>query len=511
MARMTMRTREAPMDWEREHDRNLPNIFSTPQPLESEEASGPLTQRSSPFGSSSNDRGHLSKESSFTFQNCQKPFGQDSQLLGSKQGSFSFSQESSLSRPQSPSTQSSISSGLPSGVSSGSIIPASSSTKQLYEEKRTLLAANGGSASSFDMDSLKNNVLDHDNQLRSRPRSASRRELSGPLIDSNRNRSGLQYRSNTAPSSFWSDDEEVDDQDLNRDYSTDEEEQDVRHRHKPRSSGQDRQRALQQSFKDQRNNSLRREVSQSRPQTHSPSSGRVWSENVDLPFILSGYVQVAMNTAFVGILIYIIANFITTIQSDVSMRMERMLQLENKRIENCEKDYLGSCNGPRVALQFVPMCEDLRACMEQPHPRIARATVAAETFAHIVNSFVNTMSYKTMGFVMVIVLGGLYISNQAISSYRSNHVMHHQHSIVNPSSLSSHPNSTASKSLSSISNGSQSRNNNSGFPASASRENSFVTGPSSRSNQLVRGFGTQRQGSLLKAQQDSDGEFDMDM
>ncbi|KAG0008275.1 hypothetical protein BGZ80_003626 [Entomortierella chlamydospora] len=234
MARMTMRTREAPMDWEREHDRNLPNIFSTPQPLESEKASGPPAQRSSPFGSSSNDRGHLSKESSFTFQDNQKPFGQDSQVLGSKQGSFGFSRENSLSRPQSPSgAQGTISSGLPSNVSSRSIIPAFSSTKQLHEEKRTLLATNGSSASSFDMDSLKNNVLDHDNQLRSRPRSASRREMSGPLLNSNRNRSGLQYRSNTAPSSFWSDDDEVDDQDSNGVYDADEEEhQDIRHRHK---------------------------------------------------------------------------------------------------------------------------------------------------------------------------------------------------------------------------------------------------------------------------------------
>ncbi|KAF9158348.1 hypothetical protein BGX20_003431 [Mortierella sp. AD010] len=83
------------------------------------------------------------------------------------------------------------------------------------------------------MDSLKNNVLDHDNQIRPRPRSASRREMSGPLLNSNRNRSGLQYRSNTAPSSFWSDDDEVDDQDSNGVYDADEEEhQGIRHRHK---------------------------------------------------------------------------------------------------------------------------------------------------------------------------------------------------------------------------------------------------------------------------------------
>ncbi|KAF9158349.1 hypothetical protein BGX20_003432 [Mortierella sp. AD010] len=75
--------------------------------------------------------------------------------------------------------------------------------------------------------------------------------------------------------------------------------------------------------------------------------------------------------------------------------MEGMLERTNKRIETCRKDFYETyrCNVPYGPALFTT-CENLRACMEMSPP--ARATVAAETFAHIVNSFVNTMSYKTM-------------------------------------------------------------------------------------------------------------------
>ena len=88
---------------------------------------------------------------------------------------------------------------------------------------------------------------------------------------------------------------------------------------------------------------------------------------------VSRYVQVAMNTVFVGVLIYIVANFIITVQSDVSFRAESLLQREQKRIANCREDYFETygCH-KRVGVALVALCEDLRACMEQPEPSIGR-------------------------------------------------------------------------------------------------------------------------------------------
>lgn len=86
----------------------------------------------------------------------------------------------------------------------------------------------------------------------------------------------------------------------------------------------------------------------------------------------SRYVQVAMNSAFVGVVIYIIYNFITTIQSDVTIRAEDALRRELQIIENCNKDYIDNkCHLPHGRLLELP-CQELLACRNKPPPRIER-------------------------------------------------------------------------------------------------------------------------------------------
>ncbi|KAF9434132.1 Ca(2+)-dependent cysteine protease [Entomortierella beljakovae] len=353
------------------------------------------------------------------------------------------------------------------------------------------------SNSTFNMESMRSEVFDQDNykqqsQQRSKQHSPFRW---GHSTSSIRSGSNLHHRSQKTAPSYSSDDNgsEID----SNTYGSDEEDQTTRRRNKSRGFGQDRHME-QRSFKDQR--SIHREASYTRPKNQSQPQGRVWSENVDLPFILSGYIQVLMNTASVLIFIYIIANFITTIQNDVSLRMEGELRRVTNEIRDCEIEFYKSCNRD-VGSILIAACERLKVCMSQPSPSIARATIAAETFAHIANSFVNTISYKTMGFVIVVVLGGLYVSNQAISTYRSNHVMHHQHSIVTPSNQAG---PAPLKQGSSFSNGSYPRANNnptrswSASSASLPREGSFIT---SGSNQ---GHGVQRHRSLLEAPHSED-------
>lgn len=77
-----------------------------------------------------------------------------------------------------------------------------------------------------------------------------------------------------------------------------------------------------------------------------------------------------MNTAIVGFLLYVIFNFITTIQSDVSTEMERMVILKKNEIAACERDYVQTCVNP-IAL-IAGICERLHSCMNQPEPKIGR-------------------------------------------------------------------------------------------------------------------------------------------
>ncbi|KAF8924189.1 hypothetical protein BGZ58_002071, partial [Dissophora ornata] len=425
-----------------------------------------------------------------------KPFCQDSQILSasgsasgtstSRQGSFAFSQDGgSFSRPQSPAAAAAAASSPAPSSPAGS--PFSSSKQRTLSSLDNSGGGGGGGScgtkTAFDMERLRNDVFDEEYTQRSQNRLPLRRDTTGNR-STNRSSSLQQYRGNTR-SSFWSDDEDEDDDDDGRPAD-----QDMDGVYDNDEGGQ--------GF--------------NRNKVQKPASrGRVWSENVDLPFILSGYVQVAMNTVFVGVLIYIMANFITTIQSDVSSMMESLLSKERRRIDICKTQYYETyrCNG-HIGPALYRECENLRACMEQPEPRIGRASVAAETFALIVNSFVNTISYKTMAFVMVIVFGGLYFSNHAISSYRSNHVMHHQHAIVaapTPSPSGSGSNSGSgihvSKGLS-ISNGSQRKTE------SSSSSNNGLVGGSFGGSSSGGGLAMRRYGSRLGVQDLDVDDVDMD-
>lgn len=50
---------------------------------------------------------------------------------------------------------------------------------------------------------------------------------------------------------------------------------------------------------------------------------------------------------------------------------------------------------------------------------VGRAKVSAETFAEIINSFVEPISYKTMAFFAIMVFGFLFLSNYAFGYARS--------------------------------------------------------------------------------------------
>ncbi|KAF9191613.1 hypothetical protein BGZ51_006984 [Haplosporangium sp. Z 767] len=542
MERMTVRSREAPMDWEREQDRNQPSIFSTPHPSDFDASKD---QRTVAFGSLSANHSRLQKDSSFSSQSSQssfvaegwgstmpKPFRQDSQL-SSASGSTAattlrrdstFNRQESFLRPQSSQQPSLATSGSFASVSSGSNLSSFASSNRHREgggggEVSPAFTTNAEDAQlirqiteSFDMGSLKCDVPDQQRRAASAP-SLIRQRNNGSSQQLSRNRfNNSQYRSNTLQSSTWSDDD---------DDSEDQEtgsflERDVQ----PHLIRRDKSWSSSEEARATRTKTPRSGLERSRSQSHL--QGRVWSENVDLPFILSGYVQVAMNTVFAAVLVYIITNFIMAIQSDISHRSESLLTRERQRIATCREEYFETyrCHLP-IGSALVHVCEERKACMGLPDPRIGRASVAAETFALIVNAFVNTMSYKTMAFVVVIVFGGLYFSNQAISSYRSNHILHHQHSLIRPDTDSTVRSSTKS----STSDGSNKRNISSAAkpwaiqPSShedrgrGRRELSFgedLSTTQGTSGRVSRNLMLQHAGSLQRVT-GSDDELDMDM
>ncbi|KAF9965121.1 hypothetical protein BGZ70_005370 [Mortierella alpina] len=258
------------------------------------------------------------------------------------------------------------------------------------------------------------------------------------------------------------------------------------------------------------------------PQSHQRQKpqGRVWSENVDLPFILSGYVQVAMNAVFAMVMVYIAASFIIGIQSEVSMNANVVMKEELKRLEVCEQrwksfdcDNLVNPVGDKLA-----WCAEARKCLESIPNVPGRASVAAKTFGLIVDSFVHAISFKTMAFVLVVLFGGLYVSNNTLSSYRNSYILHHQTDASPPPAPSS---SSAAASRANMDRSKRKDATANHTPLLASRERYRINGReasySSGSSQFHGGNGSHsralipQQPGLLQRIHPSDSDQDMEM
>lgn len=163
--------------------------------------------------------------------------------------------------------------------------------------------------------------------------------------------------------------------------------------------------------------------------------GNSWStyQHRDLPYIASGYLQLFFNLSLLSILLYFLVSFIMTIQADVNKKVEEYSSEILSEISICTKEYLENRCSPDQRVPAVQMaCQAWERCMERDPAKVGRARVSAETFAEIVNSLIEPISYKTMVFCLVMVFGSLFVSNFAFGLLRQkgNPQSHGQSSIV---------------------------------------------------------------------------------
>lgn len=64
-------------------------------------------------------------------------------------------------------------------------------------------------------------------------------------------------------------------------------------------------------------------------------------------------------------------------------------------------------------------CMAWEACMKKDPSTTGRAKLSAETFAEVINSLVDPISYKTMMFILLGIFGTMFISNYAFNAARS--------------------------------------------------------------------------------------------
>ena len=117
----------------------------------------------------------------------------------------------------------------------------------------------------------------------------------------------------------------------------------------------------------------------------------------NLPDVLSRYAQFVLNLFFVTLLIVIMYCSWATIRSDVDEASREVATETMAEMVSCTREFRANkCDGPDRVPAMESMCNSWEKCMNRDPTMVGRARVSAQTFAEIITSFADRISYKTM-------------------------------------------------------------------------------------------------------------------
>lgn len=138
-----------------------------------------------------------------------------------------------------------------------------------------------------------------------------------------------------------------------------------------------------------------------------------------VPHILSFYAQLAFNVFLLAAFAYWIYSCWAAIVNDIDHKaMEARTDIIAEIAQCAEQFRINHCDSPTRVPALEQVCNNWAACMGRDPTRVARARVSAHTFAEILNSFIEPISYKAMIFTLLLVFGCFAISNFAFGLLR---------------------------------------------------------------------------------------------
>ncbi|EXX53593.1 Brl1p [Rhizophagus irregularis DAOM 197198w] len=166
------------------------------------------------------------------------------------------------------------------------------------------------------------------------------------------------------------------------------------------------------------------------------------SEGCDLVRLINHVLDMAPKI-FIIAFSYYVFRFFWAIQQAIEIKVDEYSQEMHRSISECSKSYLDNrCTpGDRVpALEKV--CSQWEKCMNRDPTVLARAKISAEALGEIINNLMEQFSYKTMLFMIAIVLAILLsraiiemIKTRIFNNYSSQETPH-THSGMHPISVS---------------------------------------------------------------------------
>jgi len=143
--------------------------------------------------------------------------------------------------------------------------------------------------------------------------------------------------------------------------------------------------------------------------------------STDTPYILLVYLQLLFNSSLVFVGLYLAINLILIIRTDINHKVLVHTTRLRQEIELCTKEYHSNrCYPVEQRTQFIEKhCIQWEACMSRNPNLLSRSRIGAETFAEVMNGFVDVISWKTMLFIFLSIGAGIYATNLAMNNYKS--------------------------------------------------------------------------------------------
>ncbi|KAH9996622.1 Di-sulfide bridge nucleocytoplasmic transport domain-containing protein [Russula vinacea] len=123
-------------------------------------------------------------------------------------------------------------------------------------------------------------------------------------------------------------------------------------------------------------------------------------QKADTPYVLLGYLQFFFNSALVVLFLYLLLQFILTVQRDVEHRVSEYSMDIVQEIANCAAHFKANLCGTKPVPAMLRQCGAWETCMNRDPTVVGRAKVGAELIAEVINGFVEPISWKTLAFTL---------------------------------------------------------------------------------------------------------------
>ncbi|KAL4065783.1 Di-sulfide bridge nucleocytoplasmic transport domain-containing protein [Scleroderma yunnanense] len=145
------------------------------------------------------------------------------------------------------------------------------------------------------------------------------------------------------------------------------------------------------------------------------------STSSDTPYVLLGYLQFFFNLSLVLMFLYLLVQFIVTVQRDVEHRISEYSLDIVQEIGVCASHYRNNFCETNQIPAMTQQCAVWEACMNRDPTIVGRARIGAELIAEVVNGFVEPISWKTLAFSLTSLSFLTLFVNSLLSLYRSRH------------------------------------------------------------------------------------------